>query len=99
VKVVSKQQKQYIIDIYNMSFILNIRQLETIKELQEKMIDAHLLSLAPDALLENMDVTEKLMLIRELSKDEETIKREEEEAVSFEEVLKKAGLTIEDLQD
>lgn len=94
----SEQQNQHIIDIHNMSCVLNLRQLEIIKELEERMIDAKLLSLAPDAILENMDITEKLMLIRKLSKNEETKKREEE-AVSFEEVLNELGWTIDDLQD
>ncbi|MCL2860154.1 MAG: hypothetical protein FWF46_06330 [Oscillospiraceae bacterium] len=88
----SKQQRQHIIDIHNMACMLNIRQLKTIKELEEKMIDAHLLSLAPDAILENMDVTEKLMLIRELSLTEEERQKEREEAIPLEDILREEGL-------
>ena len=86
------EQQQHIIDIHNMSCILNVRQLKIIKELEEKMIDALLLSLAPDAILENMDITEKLMLIRELSKDKETLNFEKEESIPIEEFLKEMGL-------
>ena len=69
-------------------------------ELQnEKIIDAKLLTIAPDAILENMDITEKLMLIRELSLTEEQRKKEKEEAISIEQALEEAGLTLEDLQE
>ena len=91
------EQQQHIIDIHNMSCILNVRQLKIIKELEEKMIDALLLSLAPDAILENMDITEKLMLIRELSKDKETLNFEKEESIPIEEFLKEMGLNADDI--
>ena len=95
----SEQQKQNIIDIHNMACFLTPKQQEIIKELQEKMIDAILLSLAPDAILENMDITEKLMFISELSLTEEERQKQREEAIPFEEILKKEGLTIDDLQN
>lgn len=88
----SEQQKQNIIDIHNMACVLNQNQLEKIKELEEKMIDEKLLELAPDAILENMDITEKLMLIRELSLTEEERKKEKEEAIPLEIILKEEGL-------
>lgn len=88
----SEQQKQNIIDIHNMACVLNQNQLEKIKELEEKMIDEKLLELAPDAILENMDITEKLMLIRELSLTEEERKKEKEEAIPLEVILKEEGL-------
>ena len=62
-------------------------------------LDAKVLSIAPDAILENMDTTEKLMLIKELSLTEEQREQERKEAISFEQALQEAGLTIEDLQD
>lgn len=88
----SEQQKQNIIDIHNMACVLNQNELETIKELEEKMIDEKLLELAPDAILENMDITEKLMLIRELSLTEEERKKEKAEAIPLETILKEEGL-------
>ena len=63
----SESQKQNIIDVANIMRKLNTIEATVIKELAEKMIDAKLLTLAPDAILENMDITEKLMLIEELS--------------------------------
>ena len=49
--------------------------------------------------LENMDTTEKLMLINYYSKSEEERQKDEKEAIPLEECLKKAGLSINDLQD
>lgn len=93
----SETQKQNIIDVANIMRKLSNIEVKTIKELAEKMIDAKLLSLAPDAILENMDVTEKLMLIDELTLTEE--QKQKEEAISFEQALEEAGLTVDDLQD
>ena len=95
----SETQKQNIIDVANIMRKLSINEAEVIKQLAEKMIDAKLLAIAPDAIIENMDITEKLMLIEELSLTEEQRKKEREEAISFEQALKEAGLTIDDIQD
>lgn len=95
----SETQKQNIIDVANIMRKLSINEAEVIKQFAEKMIDAKLLALAPDAIIENMDITEKLMLIEELSLTEEQRKKEREEVVSFEQALKEAGLTIDDLQN
>ena len=95
----SETEKQNIIDVANIMRKLSNIEVKTIKELAEKMIDAKLLSLAPDAILENMDVTEKLMLIDELTLTEEQRQKEKEEAISFEQALEEAGLTVDDLQD
>lgn len=95
----SENQKQQIIDVTNIMFMLDTNELMAITGYAEKIIDLKLLSLVPDAILENMDITEKLMMIREFSKTEEQRKKEREEAIAFEEALKEAGLTIDDLQD
>lgn len=95
----SESQKQNIIDVANIMRKLNTIEATVIKELAEKMIDAKLLTLAPDAILENMDITEKLMLIEELSLTEEQRKKERKEAISFEQALKEAGLTMNDIQN
>ena len=88
----SEQKKQNIIDIHNIACILTLEQQNIIKELEEKMLDEKLLSLAPDAILENMDITEKIMLIRELSLTEKERKKEVEEAIPLEIILKEEGL-------
>lgn len=95
----SKSQKQNIIDVANIMRKLNTIEATVIKELAEKMIDAKLLTLAPDAILKNMDITEKLMLIEELSLTEEQREKERKEAISFEQALKEAGLTMNDIQN
>ncbi len=95
----SDNKKQNILDITNIINILSLKETETLKEFAEKLLDIKVLMLAPDAILENMDTTEKLMLIDYYSKSEEERKKNEEEAVSFEQCLKKAGLTINDIQN
>lgn len=95
----SESQKQNIIDVANIMRKLNTIEATVIKELAEKMIDAKLLTLAPDAILKNMDITEKLMLIEELSLTEEQREKERKEAISFEQALKEAGLTMNDIQN
>ena len=90
----SENLKQNIIDVQNIMYKLTDKEADTIKELAEKMIDVKVLTLVPDAILENMDVTEKLMLIEYYSKSEEERKKDKNEAISFEEALKKAELTI-----
>lgn len=95
----SENQKQQIIDVTNIMAILNTNELRAITGYAEKIIDLKLLSLVPDAILENMDITEKLMMIREFSKTEGQRKKEAEESIPFEEAIKEVGLTIDDLQD
>lgn len=95
----SELQKQNIIDVANIMRKLSNIEVEVLKQLAEKMIDVKLLTIAPDAILSNMDITEKLMLIEELSMTEEERQREKEEAISFEKALKEAGLTLDDIQN
>ena len=83
----SETQKQNIIDVHNIMCKLTNVEADVIKELAEKMIDAKLLALAPDAILENMDLTEKLMLIDLYSMSEEERKEQEENAVSLDKIL------------
>lgn len=92
-------QKQNIIDVNSIMHNISNNEAKIIKEFAEKFIDAKLLTLAPDAILENMDITEKLMLIEYYSKSEEERKKEEKEAITFEEALEELGLTIDDIQD
>ena len=88
----SEIQKQNIIDINNIMYKLNDIEGNVIKELAEKMIDAKLLALVPDAILENMDITEKLMMIDLYSKSKEEREKDEQEAIPLEEILKEEGL-------
>ncbi len=88
----SEQQKQNIVDIHNIACILSLEQQNVVKRLEEKMLDEKILALVPDAILENMDITEKVMLIRELSLTEEEKIKEKEEAIPLEIILKEEGL-------
>ena len=74
---------------------LNIEEATAITKYAEKLIDIKLLSLEHTILLENMDTTEKVMLLKELSKSEEQRLEEENESISIEEFIVGMGLTNE----
>ena len=95
----SDVQIQAIKDVIKMTPRLNLESLTSIRDLMEKAINAELLKLDPDVILENMDITEKVMYLDYLTENKGTKAKEIENSISFEEVLKKEGLTIDDLQD
>lgn len=95
----SETQIQTIKDVIKMTPRLNFECLNSIKILMEQAIDSELLRLEPTVILENMDITEKVMYLDYLTESKDTKKQELENAVSFEEIIKKEGLTIDDLQD
>ena len=95
----SETQIQAIKDVIKMTPRLNMECLNSIKVLMEKAIDSELLRLEPTVILENMDITEKVMYLDYLSESKETKDEEKENAVSFEDILKREGLTIDDPQD
>lgn len=95
----SETQIQTIKDIIKMTPKLNIECLNSIRVLMEKAIDAELLRLEPTVILKNMDITEKVMYLDYLNESDDTKQKEREEAVSLEEILKREGLNIDDLQD
>ena len=78
---------------------LNTECLNSIKILMEKAIDSELLRLEPTVILENMDITEKVMYLDYLTESKDTKEKELKNAVSFEEILQREGLTYDDLQD
>ena len=95
----SETQIQAIKDVIKMTPRLNIECLNYVKILMEKAIDSELLKLEPTVILENMDITEKVMYLDYLTEDKDTKEKELKNSVSFEEILKREGLTIDDLQD
>ena len=95
----SDSQIQVIKDVIKMTPRLNMECLESIKTLMEKAIDSELLKLEPTVILENMDITEKVMYLDYLTESKDTKEKELKNAVSFEEILKREGLTYDDLQD
>lgn len=95
----SEIQIQTIKDVIKMASRLNIECLSSIKILMEKAIDSELLSLEPTVILKNMDITEKVMYLDYLKESKETKENEEKNAISFEEILNREGLTIDDLQN
>lgn len=95
----SEAQIQAIKDVIKMTPRLNIDCLNSIKTLMEKAIDAELLRIEPTIILDNMDITEKVMYLDYLMESKETREKELKDAVPFEEILKREGLTIDDLQD
>ena len=94
----SDAQIQAIKDIIKMTPRLNMECLNSIKILMEKTIDSELLKREPSIILENMDITEKVMYLDYLMESKDTKEKELLNAISFEEVLKREGLTLDDLQ-
>lgn len=95
----SETQIQAIKDIIKMTPRLNVDCLKSVKILMEKAIDSELLRLEPSIILDNMDITEKVMYLDYLTENTKTRENELENTMSFEEVLEREGLTIDDLQD
>lgn len=95
----SETQIQAIKDVIKMTPRLNVECLNSIKILMEKAIDSELLRLEPTIILENMDITEKVMYLDYLTESKDTKEKELKNAVSFEEILKREGLTYDDLQN
>lgn len=95
----SEAQIQAIKDVIKMTPRLNVECLNSIKILMEKAIDSELLKLEPTVILENMDITEKVMYLDYLTESKDTKEKELKNAVSFEEILQREGLTYDDLQD
>lgn len=95
----SEAQIQAIKDVIKMTPRLNVECLNSIRTLMEKAIDSELLRREPTIILENMDITEKVMYLDYLIESEDTKEKELKNAVSFEEMLKREGLTYDDLQD
>jgi len=95
----SDAQIQAIKDVIKMTLRLNMECLNSIKILMEKAIDSELLRLEPSVILENMDITEKVLYLDYLTESKDTKEKELKNAVSFEKILKREGLTIDDLQN
>ncbi len=95
----SESQIQAIKDVIKMTPRLNVECLNSVKILMEKAIDSELLRLEPTVILENMDITEKVMYLDYLTESKDTKEKELNNAVSFEEILQREGLTYNDLQD
>ncbi|MCI8699976.1 MAG: hypothetical protein HFJ47_01370 [Clostridia bacterium] len=95
----SEIQIQTIKDIIKMTPRLNLECLNSVKSLMENAIDSELLKLEPTAILANMDITEKVMYLDYLTESKDTKEEEYKNAVSFEELLEREGLTYNDLQN
>lgn len=95
----SETQIQAIKDVIKMAPRLNVQCLNSIKILMEKAIESELLRLEPTVILENMDITEKVMYLDYLTESKDTKEKELKNAESFEEILKREGLTYDDLQN
>ena len=95
----SDAQIQTIKDVIKMTPRLNLECLNSIKILMEKAIDSELLKLEPTIILDNMDITEKVMYLDYLNETTKTRETENKNEISFEEILKREGLTFKDLQD
>lgn len=95
----SETQLQTIKDVIKMTPRLNSECLVSIKVLMEKAIDSELLKLEPSVILENMDITEKIMYLDYLNESKDTKEKELKNSETLEEILKREGLTVDDLQN
>lgn len=95
----SDAQIQAIKDVMKMTPRLSFDCLNSIKVLMEKSIDSELLKLEPSVILDNMDITEKVMYLDYLHESKNSKENELKDSISFEELLKREGLTIDDLSD
>ncbi len=95
----SEMQIQLMQDIIKMTPRLSLDSLLSVKELMEQALDMELIKREPTILLENMDITEKVMYLDYLMEGKETKEEELKHAVSLEDILKREGLTVDDLQN
>ena len=95
----SDAQIQAIKDVIKMTPRLSAECLNSVRVLMEKAIDSEILKLEPTAILENMDIAEKVMYLDCLTEDKNTKEDEEKKALTLEEVLKREGMTLDELQN
>lgn len=95
----SDLQLQAIKDVIKMTPRLNLDCLNSIKILMEQAIDSELLRKEPSVILENMDITEKVMYLDYLTESKNTKEDELKNSLTLEEILKREGLAIDDLQN
>lgn len=95
----SETQIQAIKDVITMTPRLSTECLNSVRILMEKAIDSQLLRLEPNVILDNMDITEKVMYLDYLTEDKDTKQKELSNAITLEELLKREGLTYDDLQN
>lgn len=88
----SENQKQSIININEILYKLSESEISIASSFFDNLLNMKVLALVPDAIIENMDTTEKLMLIEYYSKSEAERKRDEEESIPLDEILKEEGL-------
>ena len=91
----SEEFKQTLIDINNISYHLSIEEAKRIEKIAEKLLDVKLLEVMPKLQikeLDDLDVTEKIMLLREYSLSDEQRKKELDASIPLEEILKEEGL-------
>lgn len=95
----SDLQLQAIKDVIKMTPRLNMDCLNSIKILMEKAIDSELLRIEPSIILDNMDITEKVMYLDYLTESKKTQENELKNSLSLEKILEREGLTFDDLQN
>lgn len=95
----SETQIQAIQDVIKMTPRLNMKNLTSIRNLMEKAIDEELLRLEPTIILKNMDITEKVMYLDYLTESKDTKEEELANTITLEEILKREGLSLDDLRN
>ena len=95
----SELQIKLINNIIKMTPKLSLEVLEEIEKIMENEINKKLLELENDVILENMDITEKVMFLDILQQTDEEREEAYKTAIPFEEMLKREGLILDDLQN
>lgn len=95
----SEAQIEAIKEVIKMTPRLSIECLNSIKILMEKAIDSELLKLDKTVILENMDITEKVMYLDYLTESSSEKENELKSAKDIKEILKKEGITIDELRN
>ena len=98
----SETQKQLLMDINNISYLLDEDAVQKVKKLALSLLDAKLLKVMPKLTqkqLKELDTTEKIMLLEEYSLSKEQRQKEKDEAIPFEEAIKEAGINIDEIQN
>ena len=98
----SENQRQLLVDINNISYTLGEEYAEIIKRVAMNLLDAKLLEVMPKldlTELDELDTTEKLMLLREYSLTDKERQKERDNAIPLEDILKEEGISLDDLQD
>ena len=92
-------REQNICDVQRMATIMTAAYIKKVREDMEREVERKILAINPETKFDDMDSTEKIMLLELLEQPEEEREKERREAIPIEEILKERGINIEELQN